>query len=76
MEFLDDPGGQPGGRIVEAVAERLRLAALNRLVTTSVRESRGALGSALSLMLLAVLGALVLIYNHYLGMGQLMKGLG
>jgi spermidine/putrescine transport system permease protein len=33
------------------------------------------LGSALSLMLLAVLGALVLIYNHYLGMGQLMKGL-
>jgi spermidine/putrescine transport system permease protein len=34
------------------------------------------LGSALSLMLLAVLGTLVLIYNHYLGMGQLMKGLG
>ncbi|MEP3047471.1 MAG: ABC transporter permease [Roseibium sp.] len=34
------------------------------------------LGSALSLMLLAVLGALVLIYNRYLGMGQLMKGLG
>jgi spermidine/putrescine transport system permease protein len=33
------------------------------------------LGSALSLMLLAVLGALVLVYNHYLGMGQLMKGL-
>ena len=34
------------------------------------------LGSALSLMLLAILGALVLIYNHFLGMGQLMKGLG
>ncbi|SDU14589.1 ABC transporter permease [Stappia sp. ES.058] len=34
------------------------------------------LGSALSLMLLAVLGALVLLYNHFLGMGQLMKGLG
>ncbi|MEP4767837.1 MAG: ABC transporter permease [Roseibium sp.] len=34
------------------------------------------LGSALSLMLLAVLGALVMIYNRYLGMGQLMKGLG
>ncbi|MEX1035478.1 MAG: hypothetical protein WDZ54_05940, partial [Sneathiella sp.] len=34
------------------------------------------LGSALSLMLLVVLGALVLIYNHFLGMGQLMKGLG
>ncbi|MEO9528310.1 ABC transporter permease [Roseibium sp.] len=34
------------------------------------------LGSALSLMLLAVLGTLVLIYNHYLGMAQLMKGLG
>ncbi|PTW59020.1 spermidine/putrescine transport system permease protein [Breoghania corrubedonensis] len=34
------------------------------------------LGSALSLMLLAVLGTLVLTYNHFLGMGQLMKGLG
>ncbi len=34
------------------------------------------LGSALSLMLLVVLGALVLVYNHFLGMGQLMKGLG
>jgi spermidine/putrescine transport system permease protein len=34
------------------------------------------LGSALSLLLLAVLGALVLIYNHYLGMSQLAKGLG
>lgn len=34
------------------------------------------LGSALSLMLLAVLGALVLVYNHYLGMSQLAKGLG
>lgn len=34
------------------------------------------LGSALSLMLLAVLGALVFVYNHFLGMAQLMKGLG
>ncbi|WP_163850823.1 ABC transporter permease [Pseudooceanicola aestuarii] len=34
------------------------------------------LGSALSLMLLAVLGTLVVIYNRYLGMAQLMKGLG
>jgi spermidine/putrescine transport system permease protein len=34
------------------------------------------LGSALSLMLLVVLGALVLVYNHFLGLGQLMKGLG
>ena len=34
------------------------------------------LGSALSLMLLAILGGLVLIYNHFLGMAQLMKGLG
>ncbi|OCW56245.1 ABC transporter permease [Hoeflea olei] len=34
------------------------------------------LGSALSLMLLAVLGALVLVYNHFLGMAQLMKGMG
>lgn len=34
------------------------------------------LGSALSLMLLIVLGVLVMIYNRYLGMAQLMKGLG
>ncbi|APZ54060.1 ABC transporter permease [Salipiger abyssi] len=34
------------------------------------------LGSALSLMLLVVLGILVAIYNRYLGMAQLMKGLG
>jgi len=34
------------------------------------------LGSALSIMLLAILGALVLLYNRYLGMAQLMKGLG
>lgn len=34
------------------------------------------LGSALSLMLLAILGALVLVYNHFLGMAQLMKGIG
>ena len=34
------------------------------------------LGSALSLMLLAVLAVLVMIYNRYLGMAQLMKGLG
>lgn len=34
------------------------------------------LGSALSLMLLAVLGVLVLVYNHFLGLAQLMKGLG
>ncbi|MGM0585763.1 MAG: ABC transporter permease [Pseudomonadota bacterium] len=34
------------------------------------------MGAALSLMLLAVLGALVLIYNHFLGMSQLAKGLG
>ncbi|OKL43038.1 ABC transporter permease [Pseudovibrio exalbescens] len=33
------------------------------------------LGSALSLMLLVVLGAVVMVYNRYLGMTQLMKGL-
>lgn len=32
------------------------------------------LGSALSLMLLVVLGALVMIYNRYLGIGQLFRG--
>jgi spermidine/putrescine transport system permease protein len=34
------------------------------------------LGAALSLLLLAVLGILVMLYNHFLGMAQLMKGLG
>ncbi|ESR22520.1 ABC transporter permease [Lutibaculum baratangense] len=34
------------------------------------------LGSALSLMLLAVLGVLVAIYNHFVGMSQLAKGFG
>lgn len=34
------------------------------------------LGSALSLLLLFVLGLLVLVYNRYLGMSQLAKGLG
>ncbi|WP_254700043.1 MULTISPECIES: ABC transporter permease [unclassified Roseovarius] len=34
------------------------------------------LGSALSLLLLIVLGLLVAIYNRYLGMAQLAKGLG
>jgi spermidine/putrescine transport system permease protein len=34
------------------------------------------LGSALSLLLLIVLGLLVAIYNRYLGMSQLTKGLG
>jgi spermidine/putrescine transport system permease protein len=34
------------------------------------------LGAALSLLLLAVLGVLVMVYNHFLGLGQLMKGLG
>ena len=34
------------------------------------------LGSALSLMLLIVLGALVLLYNRFLGLAQLTRGLG
>jgi spermidine/putrescine transport system permease protein len=34
------------------------------------------LGSALSLLLLFVLGLLVLVYNRYLGMSQITKGLG
>ncbi len=34
------------------------------------------MGSALSLLLLIVLGALVALYNRYLGMSQLAKGLG
>ena len=34
------------------------------------------LGSALSLLLLIVLGALILVYNRFLGLSQLTKGLG
>src|SRR5262249_59264554 len=30
-EFLDDPGGEAGGRVVEGEAQRLRLRALNPL---------------------------------------------
>jgi len=41
-----------------------------------IRQLNWPLGSALSLLLLAVLGVLVLIYNRYLGMAQLAKGLG
>lgn len=33
------------------------------------------LGSALSILLLVVLGAVVMVYNHFLGLNQLMKGL-
>src|SRR5262249_12460220 len=31
-EFLDDPGGEAGGRVVEGEAQRLRLRALNPLI--------------------------------------------
>ncbi|MCL5776262.1 ABC transporter permease [Limibaculum sp. FT325] len=34
------------------------------------------LGSALSLMLLAILGALVALYNHFVGMSQIARGFG
>jgi spermidine/putrescine transport system permease protein len=34
------------------------------------------LGSALSIMLLIVLGALVLLYNRFLGLAQLTRGIG
>lgn len=33
------------------------------------------LGSALSLMLLVVLGVLVAVYNHFIGMGQIARGI-
>jgi len=48
----------------------------NLVFEAIIRQLNWPLGSALSLMLLAVLGALVLIYNRYLGMSQLSKGLG
>src|SRR5262249_57525309 len=31
-EFLDDPGGEAGGRVVEGEAQRVRLRALNPLI--------------------------------------------
>lgn len=34
------------------------------------------LGAALSLLLMAVLGVVVVIYNRYMGLGQIAKGLG
>ncbi|MCV2873645.1 ABC transporter permease [Defluviimonas sp. WL0050] len=48
----------------------------NLVFEAIIRQLNWPLGSALSLALLAVLGALVLIYNRYLGMAQLAKGLG
>ncbi|MGO4916966.1 ABC transporter permease [Pseudogemmobacter sp. W21_MBD1_M6] len=48
----------------------------NLVFEAIIRQLNWPLGSALSLMLLMVLGVLVLIYNRYLGMAQLAKGLG
>ena len=48
----------------------------NLVYEAIIRQLNWPLGSALSLLLLAVLGVLVLIYNRYLGMAQLAKGLG
>ncbi|MGV8984706.1 MAG: ABC transporter permease [Cypionkella sp.] len=48
----------------------------NLVYEAIIRQLNWPLGSALSLMLLMVLGVLVLIYNRYLGMAQLAKGLG
>lgn len=48
----------------------------NLVFESIITQLNWPLGSALSLMLLAVLGVLVMIYNRYLGMAQLMKGLG
>jgi spermidine/putrescine transport system permease protein len=48
----------------------------NLVFEAIIRQLNWPLGSALSLMLLLVLGVLVLIYNRYLGMAQLAKGLG
>lgn len=48
----------------------------NLVFEAIIRQLNWPLGSALSLLLLAVLGTLVLIYNRYLGMAQLAKGLG
>ncbi|MCY0148488.1 ABC transporter permease [Hoeflea sp. G2-23] len=48
----------------------------NLVYEAIIKQLNWPLGSALSLLLLVVLGVLVLIYNRYLGMAQLAKGLG
>lgn len=48
----------------------------NLVYEAIIRQLNWPLGSALSLLLLLVLGVLVIIYNRYLGMAQLAKGLG
>ncbi|SEQ74838.1 spermidine/putrescine transport system permease protein [Thalassovita taeanensis] len=48
----------------------------NLVFEAIIRQLNWPLGSALSLLLLMVLGVLVAIYNRYLGMAQLAKGLG
>ncbi|MEQ8306088.1 MAG: ABC transporter permease [Hoeflea sp.] len=48
----------------------------NLVYEAIIRQLNWPLGSALSLLLLLVLGVLVAIYNRYLGMAQLAKGLG
>ena len=57
-ELLDDPRGEPGRRVVEAVTERLRLGALNLLVRTLVLHVRvpflHRFGSAAGLSLVGV----------------------
>jgi spermidine/putrescine transport system permease protein len=48
----------------------------NLIYDAIITQLNWPLGSALSIVLLVVLGGVVLLYNRYLGLGQLSKGLG
>jgi spermidine/putrescine transport system permease protein len=48
----------------------------NLIYDAIITQLNWPLGSALSIVLLLVLGAVVLLYNRYLSLGQISKGLG
>ena len=48
----------------------------NLIYDAIITQLNWPLGSALSIVLLVVLGAVVLLYNRYLSLGQITKGLG
>ncbi|CAB4692253.1 unannotated protein [freshwater metagenome] len=44
MELLDDPAGKPGGRVAEAIAQRLRVLALDLLIRAAFGNERTGAG--------------------------------
>jgi spermidine/putrescine transport system permease protein len=48
----------------------------NLIYDAIITQLNWPLGSALSIVLLVVLGAVVLLYNRYLSLGQISKGFG